>query len=201
MWIVLLLVLVLTAMAALIAWMAKTNPTSAEILFDAAENALGPVSVLVNNAAYSTQGGIDAVSAEVLDAHYAINVRATTLLCAEFARRWRGEASGHIVNLTSGQGLTPMPNEIAYATTKGAIDALTLSLSAALMPRGITVNAVDPGATDTGWISAELDAELRAMSPRGRVGQPEDVARLVGFLVSAEGEWITGQVLRSRGGL
>ena len=65
---------------------------------------------------------------------------------------------------------------------------------------GITVNAVDPGATDTGWIPAELKTKLKAESPMGRIGTPEDAARIVRFLASPEAEWITGQVIHSRGG-
>ena len=80
------------------------------------------------------------------------------------------------------------------------MDAFTRSLSAAVARLGITVNAVDPGATDTGWIPAELKTKLKAESPMGRVGTPEDAARIVRFLASPEAEWITGQVIHSRGG-
>jgi 3-oxoacyl-[acyl-carrier protein] reductase len=93
-----------------------------------------------------------------------------------------------------------MPEELAYAASKGAVDAFTTSLAAALAPRGITVNAVDPGPTDTGWMGADLRSALAARSPGGRVGRPGDAARIIRFLVSDEGAWITGQVLRSRGG-
>jgi 3-oxoacyl-[acyl-carrier protein] reductase len=184
------------------------DPASPARLFDRAEGSLGGVDVLVNNAAHSAKGGIDALDAAALDAHYAVNVRAMALLCAEyvrrFARRGADEPSaprGRIVNLTSGQGAGPMPDELAYAATKGAVDAFSTSLAAALAPRGITVNAVDPGPTDTGWMSESLRRSLEAESPLRRVGVPQDAARLVLFLCSPEGGWITGQVLRSRGGL
>ena len=176
------------------------RPESAARLFDEVEATLGPLSILVNNATYSTQGGIEELSAEQLDRHYAVNVRGMALLCREFAHRFH-VPSGRIVNLTSGQGLGPMADELAYAATKGAVEAFTVSLSAALAPRGITVNAVDPGATDTGWMTPELQAELSARAPLGRVGEPEDAARLIRFLVSPAGRWITGQILHSRGGL
>ena len=94
-----------------------------------------------------------------------------------------------------------MPDELPYVATKGAVDALTISLSAALIGRGITVNAVDPGATDTGWMTPELKAQLSAQSPTGRIGLPEDAARLIAFLASDEAAWITGQIIHSRGGL
>jgi 3-oxoacyl-[acyl-carrier protein] reductase len=94
-----------------------------------------------------------------------------------------------------------MPGELPYAATKGAVDAFTVTLAAELAPRGITVNAVDPGITDTGWIPAALKAEWEAHAPLGRVGRPEDAAQLVRFLASAEAGWITGQIMHSRGGL
>jgi 3-oxoacyl-[acyl-carrier protein] reductase len=74
-------------------------------------------------------------------------------------------------------------------------------LSAEVASLGITVNAVDPGITDTGWIPAELNEQWSQQSPMGRVGMPEDAARLVRFLASEEARWITGQVIHSRGGL
>lgn len=183
-----------------------SEPDAAARLFERAEEALGPVDVLVNNAAYSAAGGIDELAAESLDAHFAVNVRAMALLCAELSRRFARRAAeregrGRIVNLTSGQGAGPMPDELAYAASKGAVDAFTVSLSAALAPRGITVNAVDPGPTDTGWMTPELRRAIEDRSPMRRTGTPDDVARLVLFLCSEEGGWITGQVLRSRGGL
>lgn len=174
-------------------------------LLDAVEAALGPVEILVNNAAVSLRDGLDDFSAEALDAHYAVNVRGATLLSVEFARRIaaRGSAGrgGRIINLTSGQGTGPMPDELAYATTKGAIEAFTLSFSAVAAPLGITVNAVDPGPTDTGWIWPELRTELEANAPMGRVGLPEDAARMIRFLASSDAAWVTGQVIRARGGL
>lgn len=176
------------------------DPTAPRQLFEEAEGLLGSVDILVNNAAYSERDGVSGLTAELLDRHYAVNVRATALLCAEFARRFEG-SEGRIINLTSGQGLGPMPGELAYAATKGAVEALTLSLGAELAPRSITVNAVDPGPTDTGWMSPTLKARLEEAAPMGRVGTPEDAARLIRFLASKEAGWITGQVVRSRGGL
>ena len=173
---------------------------AATILFEQAEHELGGIDILVNNATHSERDGVDALTAEGLDKHYAVNLRGAALLCAEFAKRFRGDG-GRIINLTSGQGLAPMPEELAYAATKGALEALTLSLSAALAPKKITVNAVDPGATDTGWMTPEFKVRLTEEAPMGRVSTPEDAARLILFLASDEARWVTGQVVRSRGGL
>jgi 3-oxoacyl-[acyl-carrier protein] reductase len=175
-------------------------PDSAARVFDEANARLGSVSILVNNAAHSTRDGFERLDAATLDAHYAVNLRAIALLCVEFARRFGGPAGGRIINLTSGQSLGPMPGELAYAATKGAVEALTLSLSAELASRGITVNAVNPGPTDTGWMTDDVKREVLRASPQGRVGQPQDTARLVGFLAGEAAGWITGQVIHSEGG-
>jgi 3-oxoacyl-[acyl-carrier protein] reductase len=93
-----------------------------------------------------------------------------------------------------------MPGELAYIATKGAIEAFTVTLSAEIASRGITVNAVDPGPTDTGWMTEDIKRELLSRSPLGRLGGPQDTARLIAFLASDAAEWITGQVIHSRGG-
>lgn len=175
-------------------------PDAAKELLDTVEAQLGSVAVLVNNATYSTNGGYTELDAAALDAHYAVNMRGTFLLSVEFARRFTAGQGGRIINLTSGQSLGPMPDELAYAATKGAVEAFTLSLAAGVATLGITVNAVDPGPTDTGWMDEALKHELSRRTPAGRVGLPEDVARLVAFLASMEAEWVTGQIIHSNGG-
>jgi len=182
-----------------------SDPDAPHRLFDAVEAALGPVSVLVNNATYSMPGGIDALTAEQLDRTYAVNLRGMALLCVEFVRRYKAAADdvapGRIINLSSGQSVGAMPGELAYVATKGAVEAFTVSLSAEVASLGITVNAVDPGITDTGWIPPDLKAEWERTAPMGRVGRPADAAKLIRFLASPEAGWITGQVIHSRGGM
>ncbi|MFD2370978.1 SDR family oxidoreductase [Brevibacillus sp. GCM10020057] len=171
-------------------------------LLDAAAEQVSDPTILFNNAAHSTRDGYELLDADTLDAHYAVNVRATCLLSVEFTRRLRqaGHRGGRIINLTSGQGQGPMIGELAYVASKGAISAFTLSLSAEVAPLGITVNAINPGPTDTGWMSPELKEQLLSQFLMGRMGQPEDAARLAVFLASEEGGWITGQVINSEGG-
>jgi 3-oxoacyl-[acyl-carrier protein] reductase len=179
-----------------------SDPEAPFRLLDAAEKRLGPVNILVNNAAYSTHDGYERLDAATIDAHYAVNMRGAMLLTVEFARRFTPERGryGRVVNLTSGQGLGPMPDELAYGATKGAIEAFTRSLSPAVAAKGITVNAVNPGPTDSGWISPDLRAALLPKFPLGRLGTPDDAARLVAWLASAESGWVTGQVINSEGG-
>jgi len=175
------------------------HPEGPYTLFTQAQARFGRVDILVNNAAYSTVTRVAQMTAADLDRHYAVDLRAVLLLCLEFVKGFTHSGAGRIINLTSGQGLVPLPDELAYAATKGGVDALTLSLSAAVAGRGITVNAVDPGPTDTGWLQAEQRAALLAKAPMGRLGTPQDAARVVAFLASEEAGWITGQVIRARG--
>ena len=177
-----------------------SRPDSPGSLLDAAEERLGRPSILVNTAAYSTRDGFETLDAEALDAHYAVNVRAMALLSVGFARRYPGGPGGRIVNFSSGQSLGPMPGELAYVATKGAIEAFTLTLAAEVGHKGITVNAINPGPTDTGWMTEELKREMAPRFPSGRIGQPEDAAKLVAFLAGDEAAWITGQVIHSEGG-
>lgn len=177
-----------------------SDPDTPSQVFDAAEAAFGGVDVLINNATHDLKADVQTLNAATLDAHYAVNLRGTALLCVEFARRWRGRSGGRILSLTSGQGLEPMPDSLPYVMTKAAVEALTRSMSVTLAGRGITANAVDPGATDTGWMTDDLRGRLASASPSGRVGLPEDAVRLILFLASAQADWITGQTLHSRGG-
>ncbi len=94
----------------------------------------------------------------------------------------------------------PLTGELSYAASKGGLEWLTVSAAAELAPRGIAVNAIDPGPTETGWISPELRTLLLAEAPLGRLGRPEDSAELVAFLCSERGGWITGQVIHCDGG-
>ena len=175
-------------------------PDSPEFLLDAATEKLGTPSILVNNAAYSVNDGYNDLDAAILDATYAVNLRAMALLCVGFARRYSGGPGGRIINITSGQSLGPMVGELAYAATKGAVEAFTKTLAAEVGHKGITVNAVNPGPTDTGWMDEDLRSELRKKFPSGRVGEPEDAARLGAFLAGEESAWVTGHVIHSEGG-
>ncbi|WP_449355134.1 SDR family oxidoreductase [Virgibacillus natechei] len=171
-------------------------------ILDMAQAYVGLPTILVNNAAHSTRDGYEKLDAKTLDNHYAVNIRASFLLSVEFARRFKAvnALSGRIISMTSGQEQGPMTGELAYASTKGAISAFTLSLSAELAPLGITVNAVNPGPTDTGWMTEDLKQEIFPKFLMKRIGKPADAAHLIAFLASKEADWITGQVIHSEGG-
>jgi len=172
------------------------------LLLDEVANKLGFPSILINNAAHSIDSGYMDLDSKTLDDHYNVNIRATCLLSVEFARRFQKEDKswGRIINLTSGQELGPMPGNLAYVATKGAISAFTVSLSAELAPLGLTVNAVNPGPTDSNWMTDEIRNHLLPKFLTGRIGKPEDAARIIGFLASEDANWITGQVIHSEGG-
>jgi 3-oxoacyl-[acyl-carrier protein] reductase len=174
------------------------DPAAPARALDAAETAVGPLSALVCVHAHSEQGGVLETTPEQLDRHWQVNARAAALLVAEFARRFRGPTgTGRVVIYTSG---LPLAGEVAYAASKGALEWLAVSAAAELAPLGITVNAIEPGPTDTGWMGLELAERIRAESPLGRLGRPDDSAALAAFLCSPGGGWITGQVIRCDGG-
>ena len=174
---------------------------AAGALLDAATERLGALpSVLVNNAAVSVNGGYAEMDAATLDAHYAVNVRTPVLLSCELARRHEPGMPGRIVCLVSGQSLGPMLGELPYATTKAALEMFVRQLAPEVMPLGITVNAVNPGVTDTGWVTDEIRADILPRMPAGRIGEGEDAARLIAWLCSADAAWVTGQVIGSEGG-
>jgi 3-oxoacyl-[acyl-carrier protein] reductase len=177
-----------------------SDPEAPEALLAAVEAFVGRPAILVNNAAHSTTDGYEALDAATLDAHWAVNVRAPALLSCELARRHDPGTPGRIVNLVSGQFLGPMPGELAYTATKGALQAFTVQLAAEVAALGITVNAVGPGPNDTGWIDDALREQLVPRFPAGRIGRPEDAARLVAWLCSEEAAWVTGQVIHAEGG-
>jgi 3-oxoacyl-[acyl-carrier protein] reductase len=102
--------------------------------------------------------------------------------------------------MTSGQHVGSGPDEISYMTSKGAIHQATGRLSAALIPRGITVNTINPGPIDTGYATGERWEDVRRRMPLGRWGQPTDIAGLVAWLCSDDAQWMTGQVINFEGG-
>lgn len=174
--------------------------------FDAglSERGHSGLDILVNNAGVGGGGSIDKVTTEKLDELIGTNIRGTFLLTQRAISRIPD--GGRVVNISSMVGLAAYPGSIAYAMTKAAVNSFTASLAAELGPRGITVNAVAPGATDTDFIAAlmaqpDLVQFYANRAALRRIGRPEDIASVVTFLASPEGGWITGQVLQASGGM
>lgn len=174
------------------------EPSAPAELFATAQETFGHVDILVVNHTRSGDGALGDLTAEHLDDFLHENVRASLLLVKEFAAQHDGRAGGRVVLMTSGQHISPMTKEIGYAVSKGALHQATLTLSEELITRGITVNTINPGPTDTGWGIGDMDP--RPAMPQGRWGEPDDAARLIAWLCTDDAQWITGQVINSEGG-
>jgi 3-oxoacyl-[acyl-carrier protein] reductase len=196
-----------------------SDPLAIPLLFDQAEAALGPVEILVNNAAdwlgdtfipqdiMATKAPHErwskqvTVSAQSHDRHFAVNSRGTALMMVEFARRhvMRDAIWGRIINVST-DGAYCFPGEISYGASKAALESLSRGAAVEFGSLGITVNIVSPGPIQTGWITPNVEEALRPSIPLGRMGQPEDVADVIVFLASEQARWLTGQLLHVGGG-
>lgn len=160
--------------------------------------------IVVNNAAISTQSGLEATTPAMFDELFAINTRAPFFIAQSAAERM-GDG-GRIIGISSGVTKQAWPDLLAYAMTKASIDVMGLTLAKALAPRGITVNTVAPGLVDTdmnaAWLrtSDEARSGAAAVSAFNRVGEPDDIADVVAFIASDGARWVTGQYIDATGG-
>ncbi|GEL07160.1 SDR family oxidoreductase [Salisediminibacterium halotolerans] len=179
-----------------------TDVKSAEEVMQYACEKAGTISGLVcNHASSAPDGSIGELNAAMLDHHWQVNARSVLLLTQAFAAQFPQSATnGRIIYLTSGQRSGPMPGEIAYSASKGALADLTLTIADQLADKQITVNTINPGPVDTGYLSESDKAQALSKFPFGRFGKPEDPARLIGWLLTDESRWITGQIIHSEGG-
>ena len=178
-------------------------PRVADRVIGAAVERLGPLTVLVNNAAVGPLVPIAAANPEHLEEVMAINFRATQELSRAAVPALLASGGGSIVNLASLAGLLGYARLSSYAASKGAVIALTRTLAVELGPNGIRCNAVAPGPTRTAALKRLTDDQVASRLMRvllGRLGEPEDVANAVAFLVSTQSDYITGQVLCVDGG-
>jgi 3-oxoacyl-[acyl-carrier protein] reductase len=178
----------------------ENDQTPSRILRAVTESLATP-DILINNATYCAPSNFRTLDTNILDKHYNVNNRGTLMLSMEFAKAFEkanpAGGEGRIINMVSGG---PDPDNLAYIATKGALKAITPPLATGLAPLGITVNSVDPGPTDSGWIDEKLEKAFLPMFPMGRLGLPKDAAKLIRFLASGESQWITGQIIESNGG-
>lgn len=166
-----------------------------QTLIDAAVARFGPLDALVLSHCESVDSDLLTTTVESFDRHYAVNVRASWLLLAAFARQLP-ESGGSVVALTSDHTVDNLP----YGATKAALDRLILAAAHELGDRGLRANVINPGPIDTGWMTPELNARLLVEQPTGRLGTPTDTANVVRFLLSDQGRWINGQLIHSNGG-
>ena len=180
-----------------------SNPSAVKAMFDNVEAVLGGVDVLVNNAGVMALSNIGDTEDAGFDRLVAINLKGTFNTLREAAKRMRD--GGRIVNFSSSVVGLLQPTYAVYAATKAAVEAMTHVLSKELRGRNITVNAIAPGPTATDLFlvgkSPELVDRIAKMAPLERLGQPDDIAATVAFLVGTDGAWVNGQVLRANGGI
>ncbi len=171
-------------------------------LFADADEAFGRLDILVNNAGDAYFSPLADVTEADFDALFALNARGVFFAMQEAARRM--ERGGRIVNLSSGITQFGGAHGALYGGTKGAVEQFTLAAAKELGPHGITVNTVSPGMTETDLlhraVPAEAQKQMTQSIPLGRLGQPDDIADVVAFLVSDAARWLTGQNIRATGG-
>ena len=182
-----------------------SNPAEITKTFAAIKTKHGKLDVLVNNAGVYAFGPIESIKPE--DFHRQFNLNVLGLLFAtQAAVPLFGEAGGSIINIGSLVGSMPPPTSSIYSATKGAVDNLTISLSKELGPKKIRVNSLNPGLTITegvtsvGFHEGDFYNHALATTPLGRVGQPDDIAKVAVFLASEDSGWLTGQVILAAGG-
>ncbi len=169
-------------------------------LFAEVNETLGPVRALIMCHCESIDSSIATTTVESFDRHFAVNARATWLLIKAFAEQFVDpaiNATGRIIAITSDH----TPFNLPYGASKGALDRIVLAAAVELAPLGITANVINPGATDTGWMTAEIEQAVLARNLQPRIGLPSDCSSLVRFLCSDAGAWMNSQLLYSDGGL
>ena len=180
-----------------------SDPAAVAQLFTQTEAAFGGVDVLVNNAGIMKLAPVAEITDELFDQTIAINLKGVFNGMREAARRLRD--GGRIVSFSSSVVGLYQPTYAAYAATKAGIEAMSHILSKELGEKKITVNVIAPGPVATKlFLDGKSDDDIKPIvqrTPLGRLGEPEDIARAISFLVSNDGEWINGQVLRANGGI
>ncbi len=180
-----------------------SDSVEVKALFDAAITHFGKIDILINNAGTAIFKAIQDTLDEELDRIFAINVKGTFYCLRESATRLSN--GGRVINISSSVTRLILPTYGAYAATKGAVEQLTRVFAKEVGSRGITVNSISPGPTNTELFlegkSEETIQRLAAMSALGRIGETEDIAKVVLFLASEEAAWVTGQNIGVNGGI
>ncbi|KAA8754345.1 MULTISPECIES: SDR family oxidoreductase [Paenibacillus] len=173
-----------------------------ERLFSQTISELGKVDILINNAGIMKTTPLAEVTEEEFDQQFAINVKGTFFACQQALKHM--EDGGRIVNFSTSVTGQMFPNYSVYAGTKGAVEQITRQLAKEFGSKQITINAVAPGPVNTelfsvGKTEQQLEG-IRKMNAFGRLGEPEDIASVISFLVGTDSQWVTGQTIRVNGG-
>ncbi len=175
-------------------------------LFAETEKAYGSLDVLVNNAGVFQFDPLEAVTETEFHREFNTNVLGPILMTQEAVKRF-GPEGGSVINIGSVVVRNPPPGAVVYVATKGALDSVTRVLASELGPKKIRVNSINPGGVETegahtaGIIGSDFEKQMVARTPLGRIGQPDDIARVAVFLASPESSWMTGEILVASGGL
>jgi 3-oxoacyl-[acyl-carrier protein] reductase len=175
-------------------------------LFEETKNAYGAVEILVNNAGIYPAALIEDVTEASFRKLFDINVLGSLLTIKEAVKHY-GETGGVIINISSGVSNTPLAMMSEYSATKAALDAITVALSKEFSGRNIRINSLLPGGVETegtrtaGITGSDLEKQIIAKTPLGRIGHPTDIAKVAVFLASDDSAWITGEKITVAGGL
>jgi 3-oxoacyl-[acyl-carrier protein] reductase len=182
-----------------------SKPDDVKRLFAQTKSAYGKLDVLVNNAGVYEFAPLDSITPEHFHKQFNLNVLGL-LLATQEAVKLMGPTGGSVINVSSIVGPMPVENASVYSATKAAVDAVTIALSKELGPKKIRVNSLNPGMVETEGLHAAGIAEsdfrktVEAQTPLGRIGRPEDIARVAVFYASDDAGWVTGQTLVLAGG-
>lgn len=173
-------------------------------LFEETKAKLGRPNILVNNAGVYRFAPLESVTEQDFHSHFDTNVLGAILAIQEFVKAVDG-AGGSVINISTIASTNPSPNTLLYSASKSAIDTITRELALELAGKGIRVNAIAPGMTETeGFAAAGLSAEsakaLGFSLPMGRLGKPVDIARVALFFASDQSAWVTGERISASGG-
>jgi 3-oxoacyl-[acyl-carrier protein] reductase len=174
-------------------------------LFAETKQAYGKLDILVNNAGIFDFAPLESVTPEHFHKQFDLNVLGL-LLTTQEGVKLIGPEGGSIINISSIVGPMPVENASVYSATKGAVDAITVSLSKELGSKKIRVNSLNPGMVETegfhtaGLAESDFRKTVEAQTPLGRIAQPEDIAKAAVFFASDDAGWVTGQTLLLTGG-
>lgn len=170
-------------------------------LFEETEQKLGAIDIVVNVAGVSVFKLHTELTDEDFDKVFAVNAKGAMYMLQEAAKRVQD--GGRIIQFSSGGTMMPLPTGGIYAASKAAGERFAFSLAKEIGPRQVTVNVISPGTTDTDGLIMPKEAvdQLIQQTPLGRLGQPEDIAAVVAFLVSDDAHWVTGQNIQANGGI